>query len=67
MAERRKKEVPAVKPTARRVRLPSKARPGRPAKHAKPERKVFDDRSLWGALPGMGKWAFPLLKELRNE
>lgn len=54
-----------VRPTAR------KARNGRPlrkaARGARKPRKTLDDKSLVGAVPGMGKWAFPLLKELRDE
>ena len=37
------------------------------AARAKPGRKVFNDKSLFGALPGMANWALPLLKELRDE
>jgi len=30
-------------------------------------RKVFADKSIFGALPGMTEWALPLLKELRDK
>ena len=68
MPARKKKVLPAVKPAARRVRA---HKPGRVVKKTaasvKPMRKVFGDKSLFGALPGMSEWALPLLKELRNE
>ncbi len=66
--------MPPVKPKrtlskARARRVPVLKRVGiaKKAARTKPVRKLFDDSSLFGALPGMGKWAFPLLKELRDE
>lgn len=51
-------------PTARKTR---KKRAIGGAAQPKPERKLFLDQALFGALPDMGQWAFPLLKELRDE
>jgi hypothetical protein len=56
--------VPAAKPAVTKART----RPGtkKPIRSRR-TRKVFNDRELFGALPGMSKWAMPLLKELRDE
>jgi hypothetical protein len=60
----KQKAVPAAKPAVTKARTrPATKRPIQ----SKRTRKVFDDRELFGALPGMSKWAMPLLKELRNE
>ena len=66
MSVKRAKIVPVEKLTVVRVR-PTKLTNKVNGKEAGPKRKLFDDANLWGALPDMGKWAFPLLKELRNE
>ncbi len=67
MATKKNKDIPAVKPVARRSRLAKRAAHVRKGKTDGPMRKVFAAKELWGALPDMGKWAFPLLKELRDE
>ncbi|MEO8067163.1 MAG: hypothetical protein ABI599_05675 [Flavobacteriales bacterium] len=68
MAKRRSKVAASVKTVARVARPARAVRPARPAvKRSKPKRKILLDRSLFGALPGMGDWALPLLKQLRNE
>lgn len=75
MPAKRKKALPAVKPVARRVRVSKSTRAAKPTgptkvvkvSPAKSVRKIFGDRSLFGALPGMSEWALPLLKELRDE
>ena len=62
----KKRISPLAKPTARRVRPLKRVLVAKKvALRAKPGRKVFNDKSLFGALPGMANWAIPLLKELR--
>jgi len=65
MGTKKPKSVAAVKTVTRPARV-RKARVTRGATKRR-KRKVLDDPSLFGALPGMGEWAFPLLKELRDE
>jgi len=65
MATTKRKVLALVKPAARRARHGRVVR--KTTRTVKPTRKVFSDKSLFGALPGMGQWAFPLLKELRDE
>lgn len=67
MGTKRNKAIPAVKSTARRSRATKHVATVRKRKTDAPMRKVFHAQELWGALPAMGKWAFPLLKELRDE
>ncbi|MBK6628734.1 MAG: hypothetical protein IPJ87_04665 [Flavobacteriales bacterium] len=58
------------RPAARKAKTPKSKPPrsGRLKQAAqRPKGKVFSNRSLFGALPGMSAWAFPLLKELRDE
>lgn len=65
MGNKKPKTSAAVQTVAR----PAHTRKARAAQSvpARRKRKVLDDQSLFGALPGMGKWAFPLLKELRDK
>ena len=65
MPAKKPKVAASVKTTARIARTRKPAAPR--AKPKRRERKVLDDRSLFGALPGMGKWALPLLKAMRDE
>lgn len=67
MPAKKSKAVPAVKPAIRRARVPRVKRVTRRSGKGAAARKVFDDPSLFGALPGMSEWALPLLKELRDE
>lgn len=68
MASRKKGTLASVKPVARRTRVVKRARVvKKQAPSVKPARKVFSDKSLFGALPGMSDWALPLLKDLRDE
>jgi len=72
MSAKRTKAIPAVKPAVRKVRRSEAYRTAvkrtlKKSSSAKSSRKVFDDPSLFGALPGMSEWAMPLLKELRDE
>ncbi|HMC96360.1 MAG TPA: hypothetical protein VKG92_01790 [Flavobacteriales bacterium] len=68
MPAKKKKVLPAVKPVARPTRLQKRTRVAKKlAAPIKPVRKVFSDKGLFGALPGMSVWALPLLKELRDE
>jgi len=68
MPPKKKKALPALKPVARRVRAPKRARAvKKTAAPVKTLRKVFADKSIFGALPGMTEWALPLLKELRDK
>jgi hypothetical protein len=67
MPAKRTKAIPAVKPVVRKVRrIAAKRSMSKPSRRQS-ARKVFDDPSLFGALPGMSEWAMPLLKELRDE
>ena len=65
MGNKKAKSVAAVKAVAR----PGRVRKTRASRSVpkRLKRKVLNDPSLFGALPGMGEWAFPLLKELRDE
>lgn len=65
MGTKKPKTVAVVK-TATRPDRTRKTRTTRSVPKRR-KRKVLDDPSLFGALPGMGEWAFPLLKELRDE
>lgn len=72
MPAKKTKVIPAVKPTVRKVRRSDVYRTAvkrtlKKTSTATSSRKVFDDPSLFGALPGMSEWAIPLLKELRDE
>jgi hypothetical protein len=67
MPAKKNKATPSVKPVARRTRSVKRKRAAHKKGEAGPLRKLFKDRTLWGALPGLGEWAFPLLKELRDE
>lgn len=67
MATRKSKVAASVKTVARVVRRARAHNPRPAVKRSKPKRKVLSDRSLFGALPGMGEWALPLLKQLRDE
>jgi hypothetical protein len=72
MPAKKTKVIPAVKPAVRKARRSDAYKTAvkrtlKKTSRAKSSRKVFDDPSLFGALPGMSEWAMPLLKELRDE
>lgn len=67
MVAKKNKTMAAVKPAARQSSALRRSATVRKRKRTNTGRKRFEVKELWGALPDMGKWAFPLLKEMRDE
>lgn len=67
MPTKNKQAATATHSMTRRNRSVKRTTAGRKGGKITLARKTFKAGELWGALPDMGKWAFPLLKELRDE